>query len=138
MSLAVIGLGGVGILGVLAVRGAKPAAAPVNPRFPHPGPRMTATVEATDVGYRPTRRHRPRLDDAPAYLRLDAESAPRTLLAELAQSGLRGRGGGWFPTVTKLQAVRAANRSSRRPGGRPTVVGNAVEQSRSAPRTSSC
>lgn len=34
MSLAVIGLGGVGILGVLAVRGAKPAAAPVNPPLP--------------------------------------------------------------------------------------------------------
>lgn len=87
---------------------------------------MTATVEATDV-YRLLDVTDPGWTTHLRTCGSMPESAPRTLLAELAQSGLRGRGGGWFPTVTKLQAVQAANRSSRRPGGRPTVVGNAVE-----------
>jgi NADH:ubiquinone oxidoreductase subunit F (NADH-binding) len=43
------------------------------------------------------------------------------LLAELGRSGLRGRGGAWFPVATKWQAVREAR------GRRPVVVVNAAE-----------
>lgn len=45
---------------------------------------------------------------------------PAALLAELTQSGLRGRGGGGFPLATKLDAVRRAK-------GTPIVVVNATE-----------
>ncbi len=45
-------------------------------------------------------------------------SAP--LLAELTESGLRGRGGGAFPLVSKLEAVRRGK-------GRPIVVINGTE-----------
>ena len=42
------------------------------------------------------------------------------LIGAVEQAGLRGRGGGAFPTAAKLRAVAAA-------GGRPVVVANAVE-----------
>ncbi len=42
------------------------------------------------------------------------------LLAEVADSGLVGRGGAGFPTATKVRAVAAGSR-------RPVVVGNAME-----------
>lgn len=41
-------------------------------------------------------------------------------LDRLAASGLRGRGGGWFPAALKWRAVRAE-------GGAPVVVGNGAE-----------
>ena len=44
----------------------------------------------------------------------------RAVLAEVEASGLRGRGGGSFPTATKLRAVAAAR-------GRPVVVANGCE-----------
>lgn len=42
------------------------------------------------------------------------------LVARLAQSGLRGRGGGWFPAARKWHAVRIE-------GGDPVVVANGAE-----------
>jgi NADH-quinone oxidoreductase subunit F len=42
------------------------------------------------------------------------------ILDRLAVSGLRGRGGGWFPTALKWRAVRAE-------GGDPVVVANGAE-----------
>jgi NADH:ubiquinone oxidoreductase subunit F (NADH-binding) len=42
------------------------------------------------------------------------------LLARLEASGLRGRGGGWFPAARKWRAVRAE-------GGTPLVVANGAE-----------
>src|ERR687892_119994 len=42
------------------------------------------------------------------------------LVARLARSGLRGRGGGWFPAARKWQAVRVE-------GGDPVVVANGAE-----------
>jgi NADH-quinone oxidoreductase subunit F len=48
------------------------------------------------------------------------ESTPENLVERLALSGLRGRGGGWFPAAQKWRAVRAE-------GGRPVVVANGAE-----------
>jgi NADH-quinone oxidoreductase subunit F len=45
---------------------------------------------------------------------------PDVLLARLESSGLRGRGGGWFPAARKWRAVRAE-------GGRPVVIANGAE-----------
>jgi NADH-quinone oxidoreductase subunit F len=42
------------------------------------------------------------------------------ILERLAVSGLRGRGGGWFPTALKWRAVRAE-------GGDPVVIANGAE-----------
>jgi NADH-quinone oxidoreductase subunit F len=45
---------------------------------------------------------------------------PGEILDRLAASGLRGRGGGWFPTARKWRAVRAE-------GGDPIVIANGAE-----------
>lgn len=45
---------------------------------------------------------------------------PDELLARLEASGLRGRGGGWFPAARKWRAVRVE-------GGEPLVVANGAE-----------
>ena len=45
---------------------------------------------------------------------------PDVLLERLAASGLRGRGGGWFPAARKWRAVRVE-------GGEPVVVANGAE-----------
>jgi NADH-quinone oxidoreductase subunit F len=45
---------------------------------------------------------------------------PGEILSRLADSGLRGRGGGWFPAARKWNAVRVE-------GGRPVVVANGAE-----------
>ncbi|MEV0401128.1 NADH-ubiquinone oxidoreductase-F iron-sulfur binding region domain-containing protein [Actinoallomurus sp. NPDC050550] len=74
------------------------------------------TVTGPDLG-----RHLTRHGDLP--LRGPARPGSLGPLAEeIAASGLRGRGGGWFPTARKLTAVAAAARS--RP---PVVVVNAME-----------
>ena len=52
-------------------------------------------------------------------MNLDALT-PEALVERLALSGLRGRGGGWFPAARKWKAVRAE-------GGRPLVVANGAE-----------
>jgi NADH:ubiquinone oxidoreductase subunit F (NADH-binding) len=44
------------------------------------------------------------------------------LAGQVAAAGLRGRGGGWFPTARKLEAVAAATR-----GRPPVVLVNAME-----------
>jgi NADH-quinone oxidoreductase subunit F len=46
--------------------------------------------------------------------------APEEVLARLDRSGLRGRGGGWFPVAAKWRAVRAE-------GGAPVVIANGAE-----------
>lgn len=43
-----------------------------------------------------------------------ADVPPEALLREVEQSGLRGRGGGWFPTATKISAVRDLGSRDRR------------------------
>ena len=48
------------------------------------------------------------------------ESLPESLVERLALSGLRGRGGGWFPAARKWKAVRAE-------AGRPIVIANGAE-----------
>src|SRR6185295_10706099 len=45
---------------------------------------------------------------------------PAELLARLVASGLRGRGGGWYPAARKWRAVRAE-------GGEPFLVANGAE-----------
>ena len=45
---------------------------------------------------------------------------PDDTLARLAASGLRGRGGGWFPAARKWHAVRVE-------GGEPVVIANGAE-----------
>ncbi|MEU6944598.1 NADH-ubiquinone oxidoreductase-F iron-sulfur binding region domain-containing protein [Streptomyces sp. NPDC046316] len=50
----------------------------------------------------------------------DGATAPDELLAHLAASGLRGRGGAGFPAAVKLRSVRD-------PGGAPVVVANGEE-----------
>ena len=45
---------------------------------------------------------------------------PEALVERLAFSGLRGRGGGWFPAARKWKAVRAE-------GDRPLVIANGAE-----------
>ena len=58
-----------------------------------------------------------------------AHGQPGGLIDEIATSGLRGRGGGWFPTARKMQAVveSAAGRRQRSAGSRPVVIANAME-----------
>jgi NADH-quinone oxidoreductase subunit F len=51
---------------------------------------------------------------------LDASPSPDTILDRLLASGLRGRGGGWFPAGRKWKAVRVE-------GGEPLVVANGAE-----------
>lgn len=46
--------------------------------------------------------------------------SPDEILARLSASGLRGRGGGWFPAARKWHAVRAE-------GGQPVLVANGAE-----------
>ena len=54
---------------------------------------------------------------------------PGPLVSELEKSGLRGRGGGWFPAARKAHAVveSAAARRAWSSGRRPVVVANAME-----------
>ncbi|GAB3965054.1 hypothetical protein GCM10029978_026940 [Actinoallomurus acanthiterrae] len=74
------------------------------------------TVTGPDLG-----RHLTRHGDLPLRGRARPGSLG-TLAEEIAAAGLRGRGGGWFPTARKLAAVAGAARS--RP---PVVVVNAME-----------
>jgi NADH-quinone oxidoreductase subunit F len=49
-----------------------------------------------------------------------ASRSPSELIDRVRASGLRGRGGGWFPTARKWHAVRVE-------GGEPLAVGNGAE-----------
>jgi NADH-quinone oxidoreductase subunit F len=51
---------------------------------------------------------------------IDTVTGDRTLIERLIASGLRGRGGGWFPAGQKWHAVGVE-------GGAPAVVGNGAE-----------
>lgn len=57
------------------------------------------------------------------------DGRPELLLAEIEASGLRGRGGGWFPTARKVKAVlaSAAERSSLGSGRKTVLIANAME-----------
>src|SRR5262245_47609917 len=57
---------------------------------------------------------------APTTMTIPQDLAPETLLSRLAASGLRGRGGGWFPAARKWRAVVAE-------AGRPVVIANGAE-----------
>jgi len=66
-------------------------------------------------------------DSLPAHLRRWGPLPPlpaEGLLDELRAAGLRGRGGGGFPTADKLAIVRRASRGGRRPA---VVVANGIE-----------
>jgi NADH-quinone oxidoreductase subunit F len=57
---------------------------------------------------------------ATTSMTIPQDLAPETLLSRLAASGLRGRGGGWFPAARKWRAVLAE-------AGRPVVIANGAE-----------
>ena len=50
----------------------------------------------------------------------ELRAAEGTLVERLVASGLRGRGGGWFPAGLKWRAVRVE-------GGEPVVIANGAE-----------
>ena len=56
-------------------------------------------------------------------------SRPGPLVDEVERAGLRGRGGGWFPTAVKLRAVvdSSAQRGRLSPQRRPVVIANGME-----------
>jgi NADH-quinone oxidoreductase subunit F len=54
------------------------------------------------------------------FVAREAERAGEGVTERIAASGLRGRGGGWFPTARKWRAVRAE-------GGDPVVIANGAE-----------
>ncbi|MDP1879179.1 MAG: NADH-ubiquinone oxidoreductase-F iron-sulfur binding region domain-containing protein [Actinomycetota bacterium] len=56
-------------------------------------------------------------------------SVAGSLVDEVERSGLRGRGGGWFPTAVKLRAVveSSAARGRLSTTRRPVVIGNGME-----------
>jgi NADH:ubiquinone oxidoreductase subunit F (NADH-binding) len=56
-------------------------------------------------------------------------ATPGPLVGELAAAGLRGRGGGWFPTERKLRAVVESSAARGRLSGtrHPVVIANAME-----------
>jgi NADH:ubiquinone oxidoreductase subunit F (NADH-binding) len=56
-------------------------------------------------------------------------STPGGLVDEVSTAGLRGRGGGWFPTERKLRAVVESSASRGRLSGsrHPVVIANAME-----------
>lgn len=58
-----------------------------------------------------------------------AAGRPGALVDEIQRAGLRGRGGGWFPTARKLHAVveSAAARRALSRGRKPVVIANAME-----------
>lgn len=60
---------------------------------------------------------------------LAADGKPGTLVDELHTAGLRGRGGGWFPTSRKMHAVveSAAARRALSSGRKTVVIANAME-----------
>jgi NADH:ubiquinone oxidoreductase subunit F (NADH-binding) len=66
--------------------------------------------------------------EIPASLRGSRRAGP-ALIEELDQAGLRGRGGGGFPTATKMRAVAGARgeRALSPFSARPIVVVNGVE-----------
>lgn len=54
---------------------------------------------------------------------------PGSMVHEIERAGLRGRGGGWFPTARKIHAVleSAAGRRAWSAGRKPVVLANAME-----------
>ena len=57
-----------------------------------------------------------------------AASSPEQMIERLQESGLRGRGGGWFPAARKWRAVRAEAADPFRPEDRrPLVIANGAE-----------
>ena len=59
-----------------------------------------------------------------AFGPLPQVAAPNIALAQVRDSGLRGRGGAWFPTAAKMSAVIEHTTGWR---SRPTVVANGME-----------
>ena len=62
-------------------------------------------------------------------LKARGRASREALVDQVELAGLRGRGGGWFPTATKLRAVIESSAGRRRgsTGRRPVVIGNAME-----------
>lgn len=80
-------------------------------------PRLLRNVPAQ--GAMSLRAHLDTHGEAPSAHRRERRGAP-ALIELVEQAGLRGRGGGGFPTATKMRAVVAAR-------GKPIVVVNATE-----------
>lgn len=58
-----------------------------------------------------------------------SDGRPGALVDELHTAGLRGRGGGWFPTSRKMHAVveSSSARRAMSSGRKPVVIANAME-----------
>jgi NADH:ubiquinone oxidoreductase subunit F (NADH-binding) len=90
----------------------------MTPRTPTPGlPRLLRNVPTQ--GAMSLQGHLETHGEAPSTRRGERRGA-RALIDHVEQAGLRGRGGGGFPTATKMRTVAAA-------GGKPIVVVNATE-----------
>ena len=85
---------------------------------PAKGPRLLGEPAGTDLT-----RHQAIHDPRPNLGRAKRGHAGH-LVSEIERSGLAGRGGGWFPTGRKLQAVVEATNHARKD---PVVVVNAME-----------
>ncbi|CAB4835424.1 MAG: proton-conducting membrane transporter [Actinobacteria bacterium] len=95
----------------------------ITPRLLPPDP---VTGRALDL--RSLSAHEAHFGPAPGVA-VATKGRPGSLIDEISASGLRGRGGGWFPTARKMHAVveSAAARKALSSGRKTVVIANAME-----------
>ncbi|MEI7630796.1 MAG: NADH-ubiquinone oxidoreductase-F iron-sulfur binding region domain-containing protein [Actinomycetes bacterium] len=95
----------------------------ITPRLLPPDP---VTGRALDM--RSLSAHEAHFGPAPRVA-VATKGRPESLIDEISASGLRGRGGGWFPTARKMHAVveSAAARKALSSGRKAVVIANAME-----------